>query len=209
MNEPRWLTLSRELQALSQTGLAFSRDPYDRERYETLRDLASRFMAEHSAADAQVIADLFRHEKGYATPKIDVRAAVFNSSSRILMVREAMDHGRWTMPGGWADVNITAAECAVKEAREESGYEVRVRKLAAAWDHQRQGHPPTLSSCLKIYFLCELTGGEARTSMETTEVRWFGKDEIPQDLSLGRVLPKQIARMFEHAANPRLPTDFD
>jgi ADP-ribose pyrophosphatase YjhB (NUDIX family) len=209
MKEPQWLTWSRELQALAQTGLAFTQDAYDRERYEQLRELAARIMAAHSDADPQRIVGLFSAETGYATPKIDVRAAVFDANGRILLVREAMDHDRWTLPGGWADVNITAAETAVKEVREESGYEVRVRKLAAVWDRTRQGHPPSVFSCCKLFFLCALVGGAARTSLETSEVDWFARDELPHDLSLGRILPAQIARMFAHAAEPGLPTDFE
>lgn len=209
MNEPQWLIWSRQLQSIAQTGLAFTRDPYDRERYEALIGLASTMLAAHTTTRVDAIADLFRGETGYATPKLDVRAAVFDERRRILMVREALDQGRWTLPGGWADVNITPAECAVKEVREESGYEARVVKLAAAWDRARQGHTPSVFSCTKLFFVCDLTGGEARTSLETTEVAWFGTDELPADLSLGRVLPRQIARMFAHAADPALPTEYD
>jgi len=209
MNEPRWLTWSRQLQAISQTGLAFTRDPYDRERYETLTGLAATMLAAHTATRTDEIADLFHRETGYATPKIDVRAAVFDDRRRMLMVREATDKDRWTLPGGWADVNITLTESAIKEVREESGYDARVIKLAAVWDRATQGHPPSVFSCAKLFFFCELAGGEARTSLETSEVAWFGRDEIPADLSLGRVLPQQIERMFAHAADPALPTDFD
>lgn len=194
---------------MAQTGLAFARDPYDRERYEALIDLAATMLAAHTATPAAPIADLFRGETGYATPKVDVRAAVFDADRRILMVREVMDQHRWTLPGGWADVNITAGECAVKEVREESGYEVRVRKLAALWDRTRQAHPPSVFSCAKIFFICELTGGKSRISLETSEVGWFGRNAIPSELSLGRVLPGQIDRMFEHAADPSLSTEFD
>jgi len=209
MSEPHWLTLSRELQAIAQTGLAFTQDPYDRERYEALTALAARMLAARTATPVAEITALFRGESGYATPKVDVRAAVFDDRGRVLLVREAMDHDRWTLPGGWQDVNVTAAENAVKEVREESGYEARVVKLAAVWDRTRQGHPPSVFASLKLFFLCELTGGEARTSLETTEVDWFERGALPADLSLGRVLPAQIERMFEHAANPGLATDFE
>lgn len=209
MSEPRWLVWSRELQAIAQTGLTFSTDPYDRERYERLRDLAAGMLAAHTETPAGRIADLLRGESGYATPKIDIRAAVFDADHRLLFVREAMDQDRWTLPGGWADVNLTPAQNALKEVREESGYEARIVKLAAAWDRQRQGHPASLWSCLKMFFICEVAGGAARTSHETTEVAWFAQHEVPTDLSLGRVLPAQIGRMFAHRANPALPVEFD
>ncbi len=209
MAEPDWLTWTRELQAIAQTGLAFTRDPYDRERYERLRALASEIMAAHTGATAERIETLFAGEHGYATPKVDVRGAVFDGRGRLLMVREVADGGRWTLPGGWADVNLSAAENVVKEVREESGYEVRVRKLAAVWDRTRQGHAGGVFSCCKVFFICDVAGGAAATGTETSEVGWFAEDGLPSDLSLGRVLPGQLRRMFEHARDAALPTEFD
>jgi ADP-ribose pyrophosphatase YjhB (NUDIX family) len=209
MTEPDWLTWTRELQAIAQTGLAFVRDPYDRERYEMLRALASKMMAAHTAWPAERIEALFAGEGGYATPKVDVRGAAFDGQGRLLMVREVADGGRWTLPGGWADVNLTAAENVIKEMREESGFEVRVRKLAAVWDRTRQGHPAGAFSCCKFFFICDITGGAAATGPETSEVRWFAEGGLPDDLSLGRVLPGQLQRMFAHARDPSLLTEFD
>jgi ADP-ribose pyrophosphatase YjhB (NUDIX family) len=125
------------------------------------------------------------------------------------MVREVEDGGRWTLPGGWADVNLTAAESVIKEVREETGFEVRVRKLAAVWDRARQGHPAGLFSCCKCFFICDIVAGAAATGLETSEVAWFAEDEVPEDLSVGRVLRPQIERIFEHARHPDLPTEFD
>ncbi|WP_428377658.1 NUDIX hydrolase [Lichenicoccus sp.] len=208
--EPEWLRQVRELQAIAQTGLAFTRDPYDRDRYEALRGLAARMLAERVGGDAAALRALFAAERGYATPKVDVRGAVFDESHRLLLVRETSDAGRWTLPGGWADVNQTASECALREIREESGYEARIVKLALLHDRARQGHQPVeLHSIYKLFFLCTLTGGEARGSLETSEVRCFGEHEIPADLSTGRTLPHQIARLFAHHRDPALPTEFD
>jgi ADP-ribose pyrophosphatase YjhB (NUDIX family) len=207
--EPDWLIWTRELQALAQTGLAFSVNPYDRERYASLRALASTMMAARTSEPVERIEALFANETGYATPKIDVRAAVFDERDRVLMVRETMDAGRWTLPGGFADVNMTVTESVVKEVREESGFDVQVRKLAAVWDRTRQGHPATAFSCCKLFYICEVAGGTAATSLETSEVEWFAEADVPDELSLGRVLPSQIARMFEHHRNPGLPTDFE
>src|ERR1700743_274585 len=132
--EPNWLTWARELQAISQTGLTLTRDPLDRERYGRLRELASEILSAHTETPSDRIVDLFAEQVGYATPKVEVRAAVFDENNRILMVRETLDDGRWTLPGGFADVNTTPAENTVREVREESGYEVAVTKLAAVWD---------------------------------------------------------------------------
>lgn len=209
MDEPDWLAWSREMQAIAQTGLTFAQDPYDRERYEALRGLASRIMAAHSGAPAERIEALFAGESGYATPKVDVRGAAFDAQGRVLMVREVADGGRWTLPGGWADVNLTAAANVVKEMREESGFEVRVRKLAACWDRTRQGHANGVFSCVKLFFVCDIVGGAAATGPETSEVGWFAEAGLPEELSLGRVMPGQLRRMFAHARDATLPAEFD
>ena len=206
---PQWLVWARDLQALAQSGLTYAESPFDRERYESIMQIAADMMAAGSAADMTRVLDLFRNQHGYATPKVVVRAAVFDDRQRVLLVREVLDHDRWTLPGGWADVNLTPVENAVKEVREESGYDVRVTRLAAVWDRDRQGHPPAPFSCYTLCFICELTGGAPHTSVETSEIGWFGADEIPADLSLGRVLPRQISRLFTHARNADLPVDFD
>jgi ADP-ribose pyrophosphatase YjhB (NUDIX family) len=204
--EPPWLTIGRELRAIVQTGLAFSEDPFDRGRYEQLRELAARLMALGSATDLEVVRDLFRHDSGYATPKVDVRGAAFRDG-RVLLVREISD-GRWTLPGGWADVNQTAAQCVVREIAEESGFEARALKLAAVLDYRKGLHPPRLDSIYKLFFVCEITGGAARPSDETSEVAFFARDRLPP-LSLGRSTAAQIERLFQHRDTPSLPTDFD
>jgi ADP-ribose pyrophosphatase YjhB (NUDIX family) len=209
MKDPDWLVWARELQAIAQTGLTFCRDPYDRERYEAIRQLAACMFAAGADAPLERIEALFAGEKGYPTPKVDVRAAVFDQEDRILMVRETSDRGRWTLPGGWADVNQTAAQNAAKEALEESGFEVEPLKLAAVWDRTKQGHAPHVFSCYKLFFVCALIGGRAATSHETSEVGWFHEVDIPADLSFERTLPHQIRRMFAHRRDPSLATDFE
>jgi ADP-ribose pyrophosphatase YjhB (NUDIX family) len=207
--EPRWLVWAREMQALAQTGLAFSRDPYDQERYARLRTLAAEIVAEHARVDVAHIEMLFAAEAGYATPKLDVRGAVFRDG-RILLVRETVDSGRWTLPGGWADVNESPSACVVKEVREESGYEVKVSKLAAVWDRARHAHTPRHPFHIwKLFFICQIIGGAARTSLETSEVAFFAQEDLPNDLSVGRVLDWQLHRMFEHIRQPKLATEFD
>lgn len=207
---PRWLVWARQLQAIAQTGLAFSKDVYDRERYEAIRSLAAQIMAAHSDADACRIEGLFADQVGYATPKVDVRGAVFRDDGRILLVREAADGGRWTLPGGWADVNQSPSESVVREVLEEAGLQVVVRKLAAVYDRERHPHqPPYAFHIYKLFFVCDIVGGEPRPGVETSEVAFFAAHEVPTDLSVSRVLPHQISRMFEHAATPGLPADFD
>ncbi len=207
--EPDWLLWAREIQATAQSGLAFSRDPYDLDRYRALISLSARIMADHTTADLTRIETLFQEQAGYATPKLGVRAGVFDAEGRILMVRETADDHRWTLPGGWADVNQTAAQSAVREVFEESGYHVRPIKLAAAWDKASQGLTLGPFSTTTLFFVCELVGGEATTSLETSGSAWFTEDTIPTNLSERRNSPRQIARMFAHWRDLSLPAEFD
>jgi ADP-ribose pyrophosphatase YjhB (NUDIX family) len=208
MPDPQWLLWARELQAMAQTGLAFPTTHWDQARYERLQALAAEIMAAHTTTPAPVLAQAFAAEWGYPTPKLDVRGAVFQDN-RILLVRETADHHRWTLPGGWADINLTPAENVVKEIREETGFHTRPTKLAAALDRTRQGHTPQPFSAAKLFFLCEITAGTATPSAETSEVAFFAEPDIPADLSIDRTTPTQLARMFAHHRNPTLPTDFD
>jgi ADP-ribose pyrophosphatase YjhB (NUDIX family) len=206
--EPKWLVWAREIQATAQTGLAYTKDAFDRQRYEHLRHLAARMMAERSGVDAAFVAGLFAEQTGYATPKVDVRGAVFGEG-KILLVRERADSGRWTLPGGWADVNRSPRECVVSEVREEAGLEVKPVKLAAVYDRARHPHvPPYPFHIYKMFFICEIVGGVPSPGIETEEVDFFGADELPE-LSLSRVLDYQITRMFAHIDEPNMPTEFD
>ena len=206
MREPQWLSIAREVRAIAQTGLAFNADGFDHQRYQRLRELAALLMAQGSATEHESILELLRQEKGYATPKVDVRGAAFQDG-RVLMVREISD-GKWTLPGGWADVNQTAGECVVREIAEESGFTARALKLAAVYDYQKRNPSPHIDSIYKMFFICEIVGGAASASNETSEVAFFPRHELPP-LSLGRTTAAQIDRMFEHREQLELPTDFD
>ena len=207
MDEPAWLLWARELQALAQSGLTFSTNGYDIERYHRLRAIAAEMLSHGSGTPAPQISALFEQDVGYPTPKVDVRAAAFRDD-RILMVREISD-GRWTLPGGWADVNQSARECVEREVLEESGFSARATKLAGVFDYRRQGHTVAHPySIYKLFFLCEITGGSARASIETSEVGFFALDALPE-LSRGRANEAQIALMFAHRADPGLPAEFD
>ncbi len=207
--DPDWLIWAREIQAIGQTGLAFAKDPYDRERYHALVRLAARIMADHTSADLTRIEALFEHETGYATPKVGVRGAVFDAEGRILMVREAIDGDRWTLPGGWADINQTPAQSVAREVLEESGYVARAVKLAAVWDRARQHQPAMAFSLVRMFYICALEGGAPATSLETSGVGWFHEHEVPAELSVRRVTAGQVGRMFAHWREPGLPTEFD
>jgi ADP-ribose pyrophosphatase YjhB (NUDIX family) len=198
------LDLSRRLLALSQTGLHFSAEEYDRERYREIGDIAAKLLELQGASAAAVTSGWFV-DTGYATPKCEVRGAIFRDD-RVLLVRERAD-GKWTVPGGWADVNDSPSLAVLKEIEQECGFTARILKLAAVYDRNKH-NPPSLFHAWKHFFVCEITGGEARTSYETTAVEFFALDSLPE-LSTGRATAEQIRSMHRHHLNPSLPTEFD
>lgn len=203
---PPLLDWVQRLNAIAQSGLTFEPGEFDRQRYEQVRALAAE-MAAHPAGDVAAVDAIFAADSGYATPKVICRAAVFDDEGRILMVRETAD-GRWTLPGGWIDVGDSPADATVREVWEETGYRVTATKLAAVFDKHRHPHPPAVHHAYLMFFLCRLDGGEATPSYETSEIGWFERGSLPE-LSEGRALGAQIDRMWDHVADPGLPTDFD
>ena len=203
---PNWLDWAQRLQAIAQTGLNYSTNVFDIERYEDVREIAAEMAASFSDADADAMRALFAGQEGHATPKVDVRAAVFRDEA-ILLVRERSE-GLWTLPGGWADIGESPGEAVAREAFEESGYRVRAVKVLAVYDRNKHPHPPYPFHAYKIFFQCELMGGEPAHSMETDGVGFFREDTLPE-LSVMRVTPEQIARFFQHLRHPGWPTDFD
>ncbi len=216
---PKWLDWAQRLQAIAQTGVNYEPHMFDRERYDAVREIAAEMLAAHSELDISLVRDLFTSESGHATPKIDARGVVFREDAgqpAILLVREHLDGGRWTLPGGWADIGESPSETTVREVFEESGYRTRAIKLLALYDRRLHDHPPSIFHAYKAVFLCELIEQEeevirstSASFLETSEATFFREEYIPADLSVGRVTRKQLARFFEHYRNPNLPTDYD
>ncbi|MBV7327090.1 NUDIX hydrolase [Chloroflexi bacterium TSY] len=206
LNEPQWLLWAKKLHEIAQNGLHYTKDVYDRERFETVRDVAVEIMAHHADIEPDYVSNLFANEVGHATPKVDVRGVAFRND-KILLVKERSD-GLWTLPGGWADVNEAPSVAIEREIFEESGFQVKAVKLLALYDRSKHPHPPHPFHIYKACFLCEITGGEASTSHETSDVGFFAENQLPP-LSIGRVTSGQIERFFEHYRDPDLATDFD
>jgi ADP-ribose pyrophosphatase YjhB (NUDIX family) len=203
---PAWLRFAERVQAIAQTGLAYARDPYDRERYQELRGIAVEMAASGLGVPGAEVKVAFASGLGYPTPKIDVRAVVFQGDE-LLLVRERRS-GRWTFPGGWADVGDTPAAAAVRETLEESGYRVVATKLLALLDKARHEHPPSVDYTYKVLIGCRLEGGEPATSHEIDAVGFFARSALPE-LDLDRTTPGQVELAYAHLADPARPTDFD
>ncbi|MCX6152013.1 MAG: NUDIX hydrolase N-terminal domain-containing protein [Ignavibacteriales bacterium] len=206
---PKWLIWARELQAIAQNGLTFCQNQFDEERYNSIRKIAAEIMSAHTSVDSEIIEHLFSQEKGYATPKIDVRGVVFRDN-KILLVKEILDGG-WTLPGGWADPNETPSQSVEREVFEESGFRVKANKLLALYDRDKQGHlPPYPFHVFKAFFYCEIVGGIETVSNETNGVDFYNLNEI-QDLTLstGRITLNQLKRFFAENETDDWQTEFD
>lgn len=206
VKNPKWLDWVRRLQAHAQDGLAYAKDPYDRERFEAVSRIAAEIAAEHTDEPADKIAGLFLSETGYATPKADVRACVFQGEE-VLLVKETTD-GLWSLPGGWIDAGESPSQAAARETKEETGWTVRPERLLAVYDRDRHEHPPRPFHVYKLFILCAPLEPGERKSFDTLDAGFFPVKELPP-ISMGRVTPRQIERMLELSRLPDAPADFD
>lgn len=206
--EEQWLQWAKRLQAIASTGLHFGAADFDKERYAEVGEIAQLMLSALGDIPLQRIQALVPDfAQGYATPKIDVRGAVFDGE-RILLVQERTD-GLWTLPGGYADVGLSAAENIVKEIAEEAGLQVRARRLYAVRHKAKHAYRPDTRDFYKFFFICEqVQGAHPTPGLETIAAEFFRVDELPA-LSTGRVIAADIAAAFQHRDDPRRTTLFD
>ncbi len=202
----KWLEIAREIQSLAQTGAAFAENNYEKERYKRLNEITAEIIEHHTELEKESVQKSLMNQPGYATPKIDVRAAVIKDG-KILLVQEINDNC-WSMPGGWADVGNIPSEVAVRETKEESGFDVKPIKVIGVYDANRTSRRLEFYHAFKIIFLCELTGGEAKTSEETLDVKFFDFNMLPP-LSSNRTNKKHLQEIQLHLSNPERKTFFD
>ncbi|OQX95565.1 NUDIX hydrolase [candidate division KSB1 bacterium 4572_119] len=203
---PDLIKWAREIQALSQSGLAYQQNEYEKERYSRLMEIAAEMTASESNLNKQTILDNFNLQPGYATPKVDVRGAVFRDG-KILLVQERSDK-KWSMPGGWADVGDLPSETIEREVKEESGFAVKAKKIVAVFDANRDGIPLNFYHAFKIIFLCEIISGDARPSYETLSVDFFDFANLPP-LSSSRTNERHLNEIRQHLNKPNRPVYFD
>ncbi|MCM3444291.1 NUDIX hydrolase [Metabacillus halosaccharovorans] len=202
----KWLEWAKQLQSIAQAGLTYSKDVYDLERFEIIRNMSVEILTQYTNMDSKNIKELFANETGYTTPKVDIRAVIFRGN-KILMVRENND-GDWSLPGGWADIGLTPSEVAVNEVKEESGFDVKAIKLIAVLDKKCHPHPPSPFHVYKMFIQCEIIGGKPQVGIETNGIDFFAENELPS-LSIARNTESQIQLAFKHLHNPQEPVYFD
>ena len=203
--EDQILEWAKELQSIAQAGLFYGRDVFDRERYQRIREIAAQMLSMRADLPMDKVIEVFCSDTGYQTPKVDSRAAIFRDG-RILLVRE--NDGRWSLPGGWCEYNLAPADNAVKEAKEEAGVDVTVKKLIAMHDKNKHNPKPYLFSVIKIFYLCELTGGEFVANIETSASGFFSLEELPE-MAEEKCSGDQVRMCFEAAASEHWIVQFD
>ena len=200
-----WLKWAIELQSIAQAGLTYGKDIYDKERYQRIRDISAEMLSYKTDISVEKIKELFCNESGYQTPKLDTRAAIFEND-KILLVRE--NNGKWSLPGGWVDVNVSVKENVIKEVKEESGLDVTADKIIAIQDRAKHNLPVYAYGVCKIFVLCSVIGGQFEENIETTEFNYFNEDELPE-LATEKNNAEQIKMCFEAYRSNNWITLFD
>lgn len=201
-----WLQWAIELQSLAQAGLTYGKDVYDKERYERIREISAEMISHMSDIPIERVKDLFCNETGYQTPKIDTRAAIFKDD-KILLVCE--NNGKWSLPGGWCDVNVSVGENTVKEVKEEAGLDVSAESIIAVQDRAKHNLPAYAYGICKVFVLCTVNGGEFQENIETIGFDYFTEDKLPP-LAEEKNNKEQIEMCFKaYRAGNQWKTVFD
>ena len=202
----KWLKWAIEIQSLAQIGLTYTKDIYDKERYERLRAISTEMLAEKTGISEEKVKDLFCNETGYQTPKLDTRAAIFKDD-KILLVHE--NNGTWALPGGWCDVLESIKTNTEKEVREETGLTVKPVKIISIQDRNKHNKPIYAYGVCKIFVLCELVSGEFKKNIETTETSYFSLEDLPSNLAEEKTTKEQIQLCFKAYFSKYWEAEFD
>lgn len=173
----KWLKWAVELQSIAQAGLFYGKDKFDLERYERIREISAEMLAYKTDIPLEKVRDIFCCETGYQTPKLDTRAALFEDG-KILLVRE--NDGKWSLPGGWVDVDLSVMENALKEVKEEAGLDADLDFVIAVQDRDKHNLPVYAYKICKVFVMCTKKGGSFAANSETVGSGYFGLDELPE-----------------------------
>lgn len=201
------LELIKRVKALADTGLVYTKDEYDKERYEELREISLKLLSSVSNQPLIVLNDFFMPENEYPTAKVDVRGIVLNDKSEILLAKEQVD-GKWTIPGGWADIGYTPSEVVVKEIEEETGLHCTVDRLLAVFDKRMHPHPPQPFYVYKLVFLCKIEGGDLKHGFDMDGASFFSISDLPP-LSKDRILESQLQQLYAMVIENNINVHFD
>lgn len=206
MENNKWVQWAIELQSLAQAGLTYGKDIYDKERYTRIREISAEIMSQISEVTLEKVKDLFCNESGYHTPKVDTRAVIFKDR-KILLVHE--NNGTWSLPGRWCDVDQSVASNVIKESKEETGLDVSAERLIAVQDWRLHNVQNNAYGVVKIFVLCKVVGGSFAENIETTEIGYFSRDELPTNLATEKTTAQQIQMCLNAYFEDNWKTQFD
>ena len=178
--------------AITDTGLTFTKDPFDRERYEDLRSLLSEMLNQGLDIDSEEVTEVLKPTFAYATPLMDVRAWIVEDE-KICLVR-GQGEDSWALPGGFGEVGYSPTENILKEIEEETGFKAKVERLLAVFDtncFQLQSKQYT-----KFVFGCKLLDGQFQENQEIADLQFFAIDQLP-NLSEKRITKEQIELLWQ------------
>lgn len=202
----KWLSWAMEIQSLAQAGITYTKDLYDKERYERLRGISAEMLKEKTNVPLEKVKDLFCNETGYQTPKIDTRAVIFKDN-KILLVHEK--NGTWSLPGGWCDVLESIKSNTIKEVKEETGLNVKAIKIISVQDRNKHNTPMYAYGVCKVFVLCEIIDGEFKENIETTEIDYFALEDLPKKLADEKCNKEQIEMCFKAYNDNNWQVQFD
>lgn len=195
MTNTAFLDELKKLKAIADVGLLYSKNEYDTERYTEIHDLSLALLQQVSGHSMEVLKSSFPAATDYPTAKVDVRGMILSPDKKILLIQESAD-GKWSLPGGWADVGYTPKEVIVKECKEETGLDVNVKQLLAVFDKRAHPHPPQPFYVYKLVFLCEAVSTTITKGFDVLDVQYFDVAALPP-LSEDRILQSQIELLYQ------------
>jgi nitroimidazol reductase NimA-like FMN-containing flavoprotein (pyridoxamine 5'-phosphate oxidase superfamily)/ADP-ribose pyrophosphatase YjhB (NUDIX family) len=201
------LEMAKHNKSLAETGLIFQDNQFDQGRYAEIKELSVKMIAGLTGNQPVDVEGFYLPVTDYPTPKVDVRGLVLNEAGEILMVRESVD-GKWTLPGGWADVGLSPSQVVIREVQEEAGLTVTAERLLAVYDKRCHPHPPSPYYIYKLIFLCLMTGGDLEPGFDILDAAWVNPDNLPE-LSTDRILEGQIVELLERINEGKMETRFD
>jgi ADP-ribose pyrophosphatase YjhB (NUDIX family) len=207
MTSPELLEEVKRLKSIADIGLLYCNNDYDKERYLELRNISFRLLSELSNHSIEALKETFLLPKDYPTAKVDIRAFVLSPDKKILMAKESTD-GKWSLPGGWADIGHSPAETAVRECKEETGIDVIPLRLLAVFDKKKHAHPPELLYIYKMVFHCKAVSSNLSKGFDVLDVGFFDIDNLPE-LSTDRILKSQIELLYKKVTSTDTETYFD
>ena len=207
MTNKKLLNEIKKLKAITDVGLLYANNEYDKERYSALQNISFKLLNIVSGKSIESLKESFPSVKDYPTPKVDIRGLLLSADKKILLIKESAD-GKWSLPGGWADIGETPKEVIIKEFKEETGLDVIPKALLALFDKRMHAHPPQPFYVYKMVFYCEPVSSHINKGFDVLDAAYFDVEHLPE-LSEDRILKSQVELVYKKVISSDLTSYFD